>query len=148
MIITNELLEKLEKTSASEIELAKAMKDFGKIAVDFCKIMKEKYRFKAKEDKILIASELLKDEKVEINKLKVYYTHNNELLIKNCDELYFHAELSEFDTVYFCLLSFYFLNNDEYEFDKKVNKMYYDKKLARIGVIIYDIYNALVKDKQ
>ena len=146
MIITNELLEKLEKTSVSEVELVKAMKEFAKIAVEFCQTMKEKYRFKAKEDKILLASEILKDENIEINNLKVYYTHDGELIIKNGDELYFHVKLSEMDTLYYCLLSTYLFNNDEYEFDKKVNKMYHDEKLAKIGVIINDIYNVLLKD--
>lgn len=145
MVITSNLLERLEKASEAEVELAKVMKESKKISLEFCENIRDKYRFKAKEDKILLARELVKDKEIEINNLKVYYTHNNELMIKNGEELYFQINLSETDTVYYCLLSKYFLSSDEYEFDKKVNKMYHDEKLAKIGVIIYDVYKVLLK---
>lgn len=148
MIITNELLEKIEKMPCEEVELATISKESSEIAEKFRTELLENFRFKAGEDKILIASEKIINKNICENDLKIYYTYSGQLLIKNGDELYFQVSLNEFDTLYYCLFARVLSDNSKYEFDKKVSKMYYDKKLARIGNIIYDIYNVFIKAKK
>lgn len=144
MLITNELMERLEKVTEQEVTLAKVMKDKAKIAVDFARILSDKYRFKANEDKILIASESIKNESVGMINLKIYYTYSGDLVIKSKNEPFFQVKISDIDTLYYCLLSMYFFNNCDYEFDKRVNTMYHDEKLSKIGLIICDIYSTLI----
>jgi len=150
MIITTDLLEHLEQMSKSEIELLALTEKNSKIAIEFCMKIKEKYKFMAKEEKILIASEIIKDDENSYNQLRVYYTYNDCLIIKSRDELYIQLELSDVLNVYYCLMSKdllgrNLLGGEEFEFDKRVNKLYYDKKLSKVGILIADIYSVLLK---
>ena len=146
MIITMDLLERLEQMSQSEIELLNLTEKNSKAAVDFCIKIKEKYRFRAKEERILIASEIIKDDTISHSRLRTYYTYNNFLMFKAEDELYLQIDLN----VYYCLMSKDLLERDllggeEYKFDKRVNTLYYDEKLAKVGHMIADIYSVLLE---